>query len=55
VVQSAMEQKYVSNACHSISVYTASELQILKSAVVTVVSLSMVYGDVSHVQLVPLS
>jgi len=55
VVQSAMEQKYVCSACHSISVYTAGELQILKSAVVTVVSLSVVYGDVSHVQLVPLS
>lgn len=55
VVQSAMEKKYVSSACQSISVCTAGELQILKSAVVTVVSLSVVYGDVSHVHLVPLS
>jgi hypothetical protein len=55
VVQSAKEQKYVSSACHSISVNTAGELQILKSAVVTVVSISVVYGDISHVQLVPLS
>jgi len=54
-VQSAMEEKYVSIACHSIYLCTAGELQILKSAVVIVVSLSVVYGDVSRVHLVPLS
>lgn len=55
MVQAAMEQKYVSSVCHHISVCTAGELQILTSAVVTVVSLSVVYGDVSHVHLVQLN